>query len=76
MEWTTIYVSSVTNAMRGKKVLEREGLTVHMQRSSNAEKTDGCGYRLLVRGEAGRAAALLKKAGIRILRTENGGVRR
>lgn len=76
MEWTTVYISSVTNAMRGKTLLERQGFTVHMQRSSHAKETDGCGYSLLVRGEAKPITALLSKAGIRILRTEHGGVHR
>ena len=49
MEWTTIYVSSVTNAMRGKAVLERQGFLVYMQRSSGTKETDGCGYQLLVK---------------------------
>ena len=76
MEWTTVYISSVTNAMRGKALLERQGYTVHMQRSSQAKETDGCGYRLLVRGEEKAITAALTKAGIRVLRTEHGGVRR
>ncbi|MBQ9861729.1 MAG: hypothetical protein IJO75_05655 [Clostridia bacterium] len=76
MEWTTVYISSVTNAMRGKALLERQGFTVHMQRSSRAKETDGCGYSLLVRGEVQPITALLGKAGIRVLRTEHGGVRR
>ncbi len=76
MEWTTIFVSSVTNAMRGKKILEQQGYKVHMQRSSRVEQTDGCGYHLLVRGDVKQITALLSKAGIRILRTEHGGVRR
>lgn len=75
MEWTTVYISSVTNAMRGKTLLERQGYTVHMQRSSHTQETDGCGYRLLVRGEGKLITALLTKAGIRVLRTEHGGVR-
>ncbi len=76
MEWTTVYISSVTNAMRGKALLERQGFTVHMQRSARAKETDGCGYSLLVRGETQPITALLSKAGIRVLRTEHGGVRR
>ena len=76
MEWTTVYISSVTNAMRGKTLLERQGYTVHMRRSSSIQENDGCGYSLLVRGEAKDVTAMLSKAGIRILRTEHGGARR
>lgn len=75
MEWTTIYVSSVTNAMRGKRLLEKQGYTVHMQRSSNIDEESGCGYSLLVRGNGVQAAELLKRSGIRVLRTAGGGPR-
>ena len=75
MEWTTFYVSSVTNAMRGRKLLERQGFTVYMKRSSHQKENDGCGYVLQVHGNALLAKQQLTSAGIRILRTENGGVR-
>ncbi|MBR2405738.1 MAG: DUF3343 domain-containing protein [Clostridia bacterium] len=73
MEWTTIYVSSVTNAMQGKRLLEKQGYTVHVQRSSRVQEDTGCGYSLLVRGNADRATELLKKNGIRVLRVAGGG---
>ena len=76
MEWTTVYISSVTNAMRSKTLLERQGFTVYMQRSSHVQERDGCGYSLLVRGEMQPVTALLQKAGIRVLRAEHGGARR
>ena len=76
MEWTTIFVSSVTNAMRGKAVLERQGFTVYMQRTSRISDTDGCGYQLLVKGNGNRAIEHLKQARIRVLRFETGGERR
>lgn len=75
MEWTTVYVSSVTNAMRGKKILEQQGLTVYMQRSSQADVTEGCGYRLLVRASAQHVTTILSKFKIRVLRVESGGAR-
>ena len=71
MEWTTIYVSSVTNAMRGKRLLEQHGYAVHIQRSSHVQENNGCGYSLLVRGND--APKLLSQAGIRILRVVGGG---
>lgn len=74
MEWTTLYVSSVTNAMRGKRLLERKGYTVYMQRSSHIAENNGCGYSLLVGGNGTKAAEQLRRAGIRILRTAGGGV--
>lgn len=73
MTWTTIFISSVTNATRGKRVLEKQGYTVYMQRSANDE---GCGYSLIVGGDGARAADLLRRAGIRVLRVDGGGVPR
>ena len=66
MEWTTLNVSSVTNAMRGKSLLERHGISVHIQRAVDAGDNNGCGYRLLVRNDADRARAILKKVGIAV----------
>ena len=75
LEWTTVYVSSVTNAMRGKTLLERQGFTVYIQRSSRIEQADGCGYRLLANGSSDAITQHLTKAGVRVLRTEHGGAR-
>ena len=75
MEWTTIYVSSVTNAMRGKRVLEQQGYTVHVQRAAAVTEEAGCGYSLLVRGD-GVPTEALRRAGIRVLRVADGGVPR
>ena len=76
MEWTTIYVSSVTNAMRGKRLLEGQGYTVHMQRASHTNDNNGCGYSLLVRGNGRQAEEQLRQSGIRVLRTGSGGAPR
>ncbi len=75
MEWTTFYVSSVTNAMRGRKLLERNGFTVYMKRSSYPKENDGCGYALQVKGDPAPIKQLLINAGIRVLHIESGGVR-
>ena len=69
MQWTTVTVSSVTNAMRGKRLLEGLGYKVYIQRS-HAQTDSGCGYSLLVRG--GDAAEHLRKAGIRVLKVTDG----
>ena len=73
MEWTTIYVSSVTNAMHAKRVLEKQGFAVHVQRSSHVQEESGCGYSVLVRSQAAKAVEILKQNGIRVLRTSGGG---
>lgn len=56
-------VSSVTNAMRGREVLARAGITAFVGRANAAE--EGCGYTLATASDGQRAAALLRAAGIR-----------
>ncbi len=73
MEWTALYVSSVTNAMHAKRVLEKQGYAVHIQRSSHVQEESGCGYSVLVQGPAAKASEILKQNGIRVLRVSGGG---
>ena len=40
MEWI-LHVSSITNAMRGKSVLERNGFTAYVQRAVDAQGNNG-----------------------------------
>lgn len=66
-----IYVGSVTNAMRGKKLLEAQGIRAFTQRSSSPSAGDGCGYSLLVTGDARRAEQILRSSGVRVIRIED-----
>ena len=66
MEQTTIPVRSITNAMRGKALLERRGFTVYIQRAFRNEDTNGCGYSLLVNGNGEQALKILESAGLRV----------
>ncbi len=63
-----IHVGSITNAMRGKKVLEKGGIRAYIHRASNPEQGDGCGYSLLVVDGDNRAVRMLKDAGVRVIR--------
>ena len=65
MEWI-LHVSSVTNAMRGKALLERHGFTAHVQRAVDAQGNNGCGYSILISGNGDRAEQILQNAGIRV----------
>lgn len=62
------HVGSITNAMRGKKILENNGIRAYVHRSSNPSQGDGCGYSLLVTGQEQRAEKLLRGQGVRIVR--------
>lgn len=66
MNATKVYaVGSVTNAMRGKELLQKNGLRAYVGRA-NATETNGCGYTLTVTGDHEKAATLLETAGIRV----------
>lgn len=66
MESMYFNVSSVTNAMRGKKLLEKYGIHGYINRTVDEEGSNGCGYSLLVSGDVALAEKLLTGAGIRI----------
>ena len=66
MSQTTIPVSSITNAMRGKQLLERQGFSVQIQRLFQIEDQNGCGYQLVIQGDGKRAFDILRSAGFRL----------
>lgn len=72
MEWTTVYVSSITNAMRGKTLLENRGFTVYLQRSFDTQSNNGCGYSLKVKTSADTVKTVLSSAGIRFRMSTDG----
>lgn len=63
-----IHVGSITNAMRGRRLLEAQGIRAYLHRSTHPTENDGCGYRLLVTGDVARAEKVLRDSGVRIVR--------
>ena len=63
-----IHVGSVTNAMRGKHLLEEQGMRAYLHRTSHPADGDGCGYSLLVTSNAASAVQILQKRGVRVIR--------
>jgi len=63
-----IHVGSITNAMRGKQLLERQGIRTYLHRAVNRAEGDGCGYSLLVTGDGGAAEKILRGGGVRVVR--------
>lgn len=59
-------VSSITNAMRGKSLLERNGMSAYVHRAIEEDGSNGCGYSILVTGDPDRIENLLSSAGIRV----------
>ena len=66
-----IHVGSITNAMRGRRILETQGIRALLQRSTHPTDEDGCGYRLLVIGDAQLAVKILKNQGVRVIRVSD-----
>lgn len=71
MSVTIIGVGSVTNAMRGKDLLAKQGIRAYIQRKTDAD--NGCGYRLTVYDRGEQAVHYLKQAGIRVNMVRQGG---
>lgn len=63
-----IHVGSVTNAMRGKRLLEEQGIRAYLHRAVRPADTDGCGYSLLVQNEAEKAEQILRRRGVSVIR--------
>ena len=62
-----IHVGSITNAMRGKQLLEEQGIRALLHRTSHPTEEDGCGYRLLVTNTVEKAAQILRQRGVRVI---------
>ena len=63
-----IHVGSVTNAMRGKHLLEEQGIRTYLHRASHPTDGDGCGYSLLITDDVHRAETILRQRGVRVIR--------
>ncbi len=64
----TFILSSVTYALKGKKILENEGIKVSLVKSGNIKELRGCGYGLKISSEQKeKAESLLVSSGIRII---------
>lgn len=63
-----IHVGSVTNAMRGKQLLEEQGIRAYLHRALQPSAGDGCGYSLLVTGDVKHAEQVLRQRGVRVIR--------
>lgn len=65
---TVIAVGSITNAIRARQELTKNGIDCTIQRVSVHIPNRGCGYCVRTDGENGSSAEeILKKIGIRIL---------
>lgn len=64
---TDLYVSSITYAMRGQKLLSSNGIKSRIKRNINKTKPSGCGYVLSVsENDADIAARILENNNIKL----------
>jgi len=61
----SLYMGSVTNAMRGKALLEKRGILSEITRTVNRESS-GCGFSLRVSADYREAVKMLQAAGISV----------
>lgn len=66
-----IHVGSITNAMRGKRVLEAVGVRAYLHRANQVNEEGGCGYRLLVSEDPKKLVGVLSEKGIRVIRVSD-----
>ncbi len=58
-------LSSITSAMKGEKILLKNGYRAHVFKDSNANPY-GCGYIIKAFGNKEKMAEILKNAGIKV----------
>lgn len=66
MDKKGIKVSSVTYAMKGRDLLQKNGYKAYLTRNPHPETDEGCGYLIYVNNMDDKALLLLKRAGIKI----------
>lgn len=61
-----IKVGSVTYAMKGRDLLQKNGYKAYLTRNPHPDDDDGCGYVIYVNDIDRRCFDILKRGGIRV----------
>ena len=61
-----IKVGSLTFAMKGRDLLQKNGYKAYLTRNPNPETDEGCGYVIYVNNMDKRCFSILKAAGINV----------
>ncbi|WRS27784.1 putative Se/S carrier-like protein [Oscillospiraceae bacterium MB08-C2-2] len=69
-----IYLTSVTYAVRGQRLLAQSGIVTKVSKDTVNIRKYGCGYGLELRGDPSTAVQLLQQAGIRVVEVVNMGM--
>ena len=66
-----IKVGSVTYAMKGRDLLQRNGYKAYLTRNPHPQEDEGCGYVIYVNNIDKRCFDILKRNGIKVTGTVN-----
>lgn len=69
-------LSSITYAMKGRDLLSSRGIKCEILRVSSGNAHSGCGYGLIVYGDAESAARILSQARVGVLNKKYLGAKR
>lgn len=58
---------SITHAIRGRDLLRKHGFKARMEKTPNHLDRVGCGYSIIVEGDAVRAEQILRNSRVKIL---------
>ena len=61
-----IKVASVTYAMKGRDMLQKNGYKAYLTRNPHPDEDDGCGYVIYVNNMDKRCLDILKNGGIKV----------
>lgn len=64
-----IKVGSVTHAMKGRDLLQKNGYKAYLTRNPHPETDEGCGYVIYVNNIDNRCFQILRRAGIKVTGT-------
>lgn len=64
-----IKVGSVTLAMKGRDLLQKNGYKAYLTRNPEPQNEEGCGYVIYVNNIDNRCFQILNRAGIKVLDT-------
>ena len=61
---------SITYAIKGRDILRGAGYKASIERKTSEASGSGCGYSVIFEGDIKKAEAILKKAGVKMLKIE------
>lgn len=67
MDKPLILVESITYAIKGRDILNRNGFRAIIQKIIKNKELKGCGYAIYVKERADEAADFLNKSGIKVV---------